>query len=135
MKVLVVDDDLMTRITLEGILSAYAEVHCCVDGKEAVGEHKSALDRGEPYDLICMDLLMPVMGGLEALGIIRQEEESRGRLRAQAAKVVITTASDDSDTISQAFRGLCDAYVVKPIDADQLLDVVHCLFPVEERSV
>jgi two-component system chemotaxis response regulator CheY len=135
MKVLVVDDDLMTRITLEGILCAYAEVHCCADGKEAVEEHKSALDRGEPYDLICMDLLMPVMGGLEALGIIRQDEESRGRLRAQAARVVITTASDDSDTISQAFRGLCDAYVVKPIDADQLLDVVHCLFPIEERSV
>jgi two-component system chemotaxis response regulator CheY len=134
MKVLVVDDDLMTRTLLEGVLSAYAKIQCCVDGKEAVDACKNALDRGEPFDLICMDLLMPVMGGIEALRIIRQEEEKRGRLRSHGAKVVITTASDDGDTISQAFRESCDAYVVKPIDTEQLIDVVHCLFPLEELS-
>lgn len=134
MKILVVDDDLMTRTLLEGVLSAYAEVQCCVDGREAVEACKGALDRGAPFDLICMDLLMPVMGGIEALRIIRHEEEQRGRLRPHGAKVVITTASDDSDTISKAFRELCDAYVVKPIDTEQLIDVVHCLFPIEELS-
>ena len=135
MKALVVDDDSITRMILQNILSVYAEVHSCVDGKEAVKEHKTALDRGEPYDLVCMDVLMPVMGGIEALRIIRREEECCGRIRPQATKVVITTAADDHDTIRQAFRELCDAYVVKPIDAGRLIDVVQCLFPIEGHSV
>ena len=67
MKALVVDDDLMTRIVLQEILSGYAEVHSCVDGSEAVLAYRRALERGEPYDLVCMDFLMPVMGGIEAL--------------------------------------------------------------------
>jgi len=135
MKALVVDDDLITRIVLQEILSGYAEVHSCVDGNEAVLAYKRAIARGEPYDLVCMDVLMPVMGGIEALKLIRQEEELHGRVRPRATKVVITTATDDKNTISQAFRELCDAYVVKPIDTEEMIDVVRCLFPIEERSM
>jgi two-component system chemotaxis response regulator CheY len=132
MKVLVVDDDLMARIVLREIFSCYAEVHCCVHGEEAVLAHRRALERGDPYDLIFMDVLMPVMGGIEALKAIRREEEQQGRLRPWAAKVVIATATDDQDTIDQAFRGLCDAYVVKPIDNGEMIDIVRCLFPLRE---
>ena len=133
MKALVVDDDLITRIVLQESLSVYAEVHSCVDGNEAVLAYKRAIERGEPYDLVCMDVLMPVMGGIEALKLIRREEELHGRTRPRATKVIITTAADDKKTISQAFRELCDAYVVKPIDTEEILDVVRCLFPIEER--
>jgi two-component system chemotaxis response regulator CheY len=134
MKALVVDDDLMTRIVLQEILSGYADVHSCMDGKEAVLAYRRALERGEPYDLVCMDVLMPVMGGIEALQLIRKEEELHGRYRPRATKVIITTASDDTDTISQAFRELCDAYVIKPVDVDEFTNVVGCLFPIERRA-
>jgi two-component system chemotaxis response regulator CheY len=133
MKALVVDDDLITRIVLQETLSAYAEVHSCVDGNEAVLAYRRALERNEPYDMVCMDVLMPVMGGIEALKLIRREEELRGRLSPVAAKVIITTAADDQNTISQAFRELCDAYIVKPIDTEELIDIVRCLFPLEEH--
>jgi two-component system chemotaxis response regulator CheY len=134
MKALVVDDDLVTRIVLQEILSLYADVHSCVDGNEAVVAYRRVLERGEPYDLVCMDVLMPVMGGIEALQLIRREEELRGRHRPLATKAVITTASDDTDTISQAFRELCDAYVIKPIDAEEFTNVIGCLFPIELRA-
>jgi two-component system chemotaxis response regulator CheY len=134
MKALVVDDDLMTRIVLQEILSGYAEVHSCVDGNEAVRLYSRALERGDPYDLVCMDLLMPVMGGIEALRLIRHEEERQGRHRPKATKVIITTASDDSDTINQAFRELCDAYIIKPVDAEEFTNVVQCLFPIQVRA-
>jgi two-component system chemotaxis response regulator CheY len=134
MKALVVDDDLITRIVLQEILSCYADVHSCVDGNEAVLAYRRALDRGDPYDLVCMDVLMPVMGGIEALQLIRREEELHGRYRPRATKVIITTASDDTDTISQAFRELCDAYVIKPVDAEEFTNVVGCLFPIELRA-
>jgi len=134
MKALVVDDDLTTRIVLQEILSRYGEVHSCVDGAEAVQACTRALDHGGPYDLICMDLLMPCMNGLEALKLIRQEEANRGRTRPRASKVIIATASDDTNSISAAFRELCDAYVVKPIDASELLNIVECLFPIQEQG-
>src|ERR1022692_3955250 len=114
MKALVVDDDLITRIVLQEILSGYAEVHSCVDGQEAVLAYRRALARGDPYDLVCMDVLMPVMGGIEALKLIRREEELHPRLRPRETKVIVTTATDDQNTIDQAFRELCDAYVIKP---------------------
>jgi two-component system chemotaxis response regulator CheY len=134
MKALVVDDDLITRIVLQEILSSYAEVHSCVDGSEAVVAFRRAIEHADPYDLICMDVLMPVMGGIEAIQLIRQEEERHGRYRPQATKVIVTTASDDTDTISQAFRELCDAYVIKPVDAGEFTNVVACLFPIELRA-
>jgi CheY-like chemotaxis protein len=95
--------------------------------------HSRALDHGHPYDLICLDLNMPVMGGLEALKLIRQEEERRGRTRPPAAKIVIATAAGDHDSISLAFHELCDAYLLKPIDGTELLNLVYCLCPVEKR--
>ena len=133
MKALVVDDDSINRIVLQEILSGYAEVQSCEDGNEAVLAYRRALDQGAPYDLVCMDVLMPVMGGIEALKLIRGEDELRGRPRSQAAKVIITTAADDNDTIGQAFRELCDAYIVKPIEADEIIDIVRWLFPLEEQ--
>jgi two-component system chemotaxis response regulator CheY len=135
MKALVVDDDLITRIVLQEILSGYADVHSCVDGNEAVLAYRRALGRGEPYDLICMDVLMPVMGGIEALKLIRREEERYSPLRPRLTKVIVTTAADDKETINRAFRELCDAYVVKPIDTGEILDIVRCLFPLEARTV
>lgn len=134
MKTLVVDDDLITRIVLQETLSGYGEVHSCVDGSEAVLAFRRAIERGDPYDLVCLDVLMPVMGGIEALQLIRREEELHGRYRPLATKVIITTASDDTNTISQAFRELCDAYVIKPVDAEEFTNVVACLFPIELRT-
>ena len=133
MKALVVDDDLGSRLILQEMLAPYAEVHSCADGSEALWASTRALERDVPYDLICMDLMMPEMGGLEALKLIRHEEARHGRYRPQATKVIIATAADDVDTIDKAFREMCDAYIVKPIDGTELLNLVHCLFPTEER--
>ena len=129
MKALIVDDDLTTRIVLQETLSRYGEVHTCVDGTEAVQACVSALDQGKPYDLICLDILMPTMGGLEALRLIREEERRGGS--PPRAKVIVATSSNDTGTITKAFSELCDAYIVKPIDAAELLNLVYCLCPIQ----
>lgn len=133
MKALVVDDDLTTRIVLQEILAPYAEVHSSVDGTEAVEACTRALECGNPYDLVCLDLNMPIMGGLEALKLIRQEEERHGHIRPHGAKFVIATAAAGHASISLAFRELCDAYLLKPIDGTELLNLLYCLCPMEEH--
>jgi two-component system, chemotaxis family, chemotaxis protein CheY len=129
MKVLVVDDDITSRLVLEDALSGCTEVHTCADGTDAVQAGRRALALGQPYDLICMDMLMPTMGGLEALRLIRQEEERRGRPRN--SKVIVITGSEDAGTIQNAFGELCDAYLVKPIDTNRFFDILECLCEVD----
>jgi two-component system chemotaxis response regulator CheY len=134
MKALVVDDELTTRIVLQEVLAPYTEVDSCDNGSEAVAACARQLEGGRPYDLVCLDLLMPNMSGLEALKLIRQEEEKHGLRRPGGSKVVITTAAGDRESIDSAFRQLCDAYLVKPIDATELLNLVYCLCPIDERT-
>ena len=57
--------------------------------------------------------------------MIREEEERLGRPRE--TKVIVITGSNESGDISQAFRRLCDAYIVKPIDTQDFLNLLMCL--------
>jgi two-component system chemotaxis response regulator CheY len=132
MKALVVDDDLTSRLVLEDVLSRFGRVDSCADGEEAVRAVHLALDQGDAYDVISLDLVMPTMHGLEALQRIREEEERQGQ--PHTAKVLVVTGSEDQASINQAFGRLCDAYIVKPIEVEGLLNVLACLCPVEEPS-
>lgn len=125
MKTLVADDDPTSRLVLEQIVCRYGDVESCADGVDAVRASHAALERGHPYDLICMDIYMPAMNGLEALQLIRQDEESFGR--PHAARVIVITSSEEAGNIERAFGKLCDAYLVKPVDGARLLDIVACL--------
>jgi two-component system, chemotaxis family, chemotaxis protein CheY len=132
MKAIVVDDDVTSRLVLDEALSRFGKVDTCGNGTEAIRMCREALGHGAPYDVICMDVHMPGMSGIEALQSIREEEEGCGVLGR--AKVIVITSSEDSGTIDEAFSQLCDAYIVKPIDTQAFLDVLECLRPVEGRS-
>jgi len=132
MKALVADDDATCRLVLEGLLAETAAVDACEDGRDAVRLALAALAGGVPYDLICIDILMPHMDGLEALQAIRMAEERSGRPRA--SKVVVVTGSEDVSDIRQAFGQLCDAYLVKPVEARRFFDLLECLCEVEREA-
>jgi two-component system chemotaxis response regulator CheY len=115
-KTLIVEDDFSSRLMLQEMLQDYGPVHIAANGKEAVCAAKAAMDGGRPYDLICMDILMPEMDGTQALRQIRTLEESRGISLADGAKVFMITGLNSSKDVMRAFSGSCDAYLLKPID-------------------
>ena len=121
MKALIVEDDFTSRLLLQEILHLYGVVHVAVNGREAVEAVRDAMDCGEPYDLVCLDIMMPVMDGREALEAIRASEEDRGITSSHGAKIFMTTALDHMKNVILAFRGLCDAYLFKPIEKEKLL--------------
>ncbi len=121
MKTLIVEDDAISRLLLQEILKRYGTAHAATNGKEAIEAVRSAMDNDEPFDLVCLDIMMPVMDGREALKEIRNLEESRGITSSRGAKIIMTTALDQLKEVSQAFQGLCDAYLVKPIQKAELL--------------
>lgn len=121
LRVLLVEDDFASRLLLQTFLSRYGECHVAVNGREAVEAFRSALERGQSYELVCMDIMMPEMDGREAVRHERALEEAHGILSTSGAKIIMTTAVSDIKEVSRCFQELCDAYIMKPIDLAQLL--------------
>lgn len=121
MKCLIVEDDFTSRLLLQKQLEHYGECHVAVNGIEAVKAVRMAMDMGEPYDLICLDIMMPEMDGQAALREIRGMEETHGILSTDGAKILMTTALNDIQNVSTAYCELADGYLVKPIERNQLV--------------
>jgi two-component system chemotaxis response regulator CheY len=121
LRVLLVDDDFSCRLLLQSFLSRYGECHVAVNGSEAVHAFEAALDQGQGYDLVCMDILMPRLDGREAVSQIRAFERGQGILPEHGAKVFMTTTVAEVRHVIHSFQALCDAYLMKPVDLGQLL--------------
>ena len=120
MKTLIVEDDFTSRLLLQELLKGYGPVHIAVNGNEALDAVQKALEADEPYDLICLDIMMPEMDGQEALRKIRSIEEDRGIFSSEGSKIMMTTVMADLKNVSTAYMNLCDAYLTKPIQKSVL---------------
>ena len=63
MKILIVEDDFASRKFMMDYMSKYGECDGTVDGSEAVEAFMMAREDDEPYDLVCLDIMMPSMDG------------------------------------------------------------------------
>ncbi|MBF0457267.1 MAG: response regulator [Nitrospirae bacterium] len=124
MRILIADDDFNNRTVLQGMLTGYGDCDVVVTGKEALEAFILAHEEKNPYDLICLDIMMPVMDGNEALVKMRAYEEHMGLLvPSEQAKIVMTTALDHPKDIIKAFyKGGCTAYLTKPITKKALVE-------------
>lgn len=132
MKTLIVEDDFLSRSLLSTLLSEFGICHVAVNGQEALNAVERGLVENDPYDLICLDIMMPVMDGQQALQKIRRLEEQHGIGGLDTAKVIMVTAADDSKNIMKAFRqGQCEAYLTKPLDREKLITHIRDLGLIE----
>jgi two-component system chemotaxis response regulator CheY len=109
------------------LLAPYGDCQAVQNGKEAVEAFRVAKAAGSGYDLICLDIEMPEMNGQATLKHIRALEQTYGVLRDKHVKVIMTTALDDVDNVMAAYKGSCDAYLVKPFNPDRLVDQLRKL--------
>ena len=119
MKILLAEDDFVTRKYMSNFLSKYGECDVTVDGMEAVDAFLMAMEDGEPYDLVCLDIMMPVMDGYQALVGIRNLEKEHGISDDKAVKVIMTTALNEEKNVKMAFELGCTIYSGKPIDQER----------------
>lgn len=116
MKILIAEDDFASRKYMLHFLSKYGEVDVTVDGLEALEAYTMALDAKEPYQLVCLDIMMPNSDGYQALKEIRALEKERGITKENEAKIIMTTALTEGRNVNKAFDLGCEAYAGKPID-------------------
>lgn len=119
MKILLAEDDFASRKFMDKYLSQYGDCDITVDGEEAVDAFMMALDDEEPYDLVCLDVMMPVLDGYQVLKAIRGIESQRKISKHNCVKVIMTTALNEERNVKKAFELGCEAYCGKPIDVDK----------------
>jgi two-component system chemotaxis response regulator CheY len=125
LRALIVEDDFISRKILQKFLAPYGECDIAVTGTEAVKAFMLAIDGGKPYDLICLDVMMPEMDGLEVLRTIRDKERDMGVGDKKGTKIIMTTALDSpKDVIEAYYHGGCTDYLVKPVDIQKLLSLL-----------
>jgi len=115
MRVLIVEDNPTNQRLLSNMLSGVAVCDIARDGQEGVEFYQKALTNNKPYDLICLDVMMPVMDGHKALAEIRRIEQENQVPPDRLVKILMTTAVNSPSSIDGARETGCDGYLVKPI--------------------
>jgi two-component system chemotaxis response regulator CheY len=127
MKTLIAEDDFTSRLLLQEFLKSYGECHIAVNGKEAVDAVRVALEANDPYELICLDIMMPEMDGHAALKEIRRMERAADIAWPNHVRIVMTTALADLPSVVNAIRGKCDFFLAKPVRKAKLLEELRKL--------
>jgi len=125
MKTLIVEDEPVTRIFYEKLFSEYGPTVGVGTAEEAEQLIKKATSEGDPFDLICLDIKLPKMSGLELLHRLRAHNATGQG--GKSPKILMVTAYGDLKYSSEAFAEGCDGYVVKPVDQVKIREKLKSL--------
>ena len=115
LNVLVVDDNQINRILVNKVLKKWGTtVDFAENGQEAVNKIETNMN----YDVVLMDVHMPIMGGLEATQIIRAKPETY----FQQLPIVALTASMLSNEVNQMTQSGMNDFILKPFEPKTLYD-------------
>jgi DNA-binding NarL/FixJ family response regulator len=112
---LLVDDQALFREGLRILLSVHGDLE--VAGEAANGKEAVELTAELKPDVILMDLRMPVLDGVEATRLVRQEHP-------QTAVIVLTTFDDD-ENVFEALRAGAAGYLLKDVSSEKLVEAIR----------
>ncbi|MCE1227291.1 MAG: bacteriohemerythrin [Geobacteraceae bacterium] len=126
LKVLVAEDNVINRLLMVRLLRKLGHQTCeAEDGKTAVEQIRNG-----SFDLILMDIQMPVMSGEEALATIREIEQGRG----DHIPIIALTAHALNHTRDHLLAVGFDGFLPKPLDINKLIVMLKELFPEHYRE-
>ncbi len=121
MKTLVVDDNIMNRESMQAIMKPFGQVRASSNGHEALDFFKRAIEMGNPFDIVLLDIAMPEISGLEVLVQIRQIEDENIVPEKKQAKVLMVTSHSQKDLVIASKNSGCDGYIIKPFKSEVIL--------------
>lgn len=127
MRILIAEDDLTSRLFMNKFLSKYGKCDLAINGLEAIDLVAEAVKSDAYYDLICLDIMMPKVDGIKALKTIREIESTNLAQGEKPAKIIMTTALNDKETVEESYQYGCEAYAWKPIDVEKFRQVLQNL--------
>lgn len=120
MKILIAEDDFASRKFIMNHMSRYGECDGTVDGQEAVEAFVMAREDNEPYDLLCLDVMMPEMDGYQVIKTVREIEEESGIAPKDRVKIIMMTALSAEKNVKMAFELGATVYCAKPVNVERL---------------
>ncbi|MGA2881600.1 MAG: ATP-binding protein [Bryobacteraceae bacterium] len=121
-RILVAEDTEDNRLLLEHYLRGQpVKLRIAANGQEAY----DAIQRGEQFDLILMDIDMPVMDGFTATKKIRAWQQSKG----MGTPIIALSADAMQEAVRASMDAGCVAHVAKPIDRETLLNTIRRYAP------
>lgn len=134
MRVLVVEDEKVSSKMLEGILKPYGVCVSSESSEDGFELFMTALEAGEPFDVICLDVGLPGLDGIELLDEIRHTEEEKGIIGEAGAKVFVVSGACDLNTFVDASEAGCTTFLCKPIDAKKILSELRRFKLIQEAK-
>lgn len=125
LKILIAEDDMVSRKLLFKVLQEYGECDAVVNGIEAIDAFLLSIKEKQQYDLICLDIMMPKADGIQVLKTIR-DLEKQYKIK-KSSKIIMVTALSETEVVDDSFEKGADAYATKPIDLDKLIEVMRNL--------
>ena len=120
MKILIAEDEFTCRKLLQIYLSQYGQCFSAGNGLEAIEAIEQSIIENDPYDLVCMDIMMPEIDGLETIKKIREIENNNGISGLHGVKIIVVTTKGLPEDIFEAFRAGCEGYLIKPVLREDL---------------
>ena len=122
-KTLVVDDSsialLMTGYMLNKM--GIVDITEAEDGLQALDKFSQAVQNGTPYSLVFLDIVMPKLGGQEALRRMRAIEAEAGITEENRSVIIMATSLHSTEDMMNALiEGDCSDYLVKPFKAEDV---------------
>ena len=123
LNILAVDDHLPNLIVLEALLGDInVKTTKAQSGQEALQIIQDRIQQGaEPFDLIFMDIQMPVMSGIDTTRAIRSLEST---IEGMKIPIIALTAHALADEKEKLLKVGMDDYVTKPIQMDQIIQIL-----------
>ena len=117
-KVLIVEDNLVNQNLLKSFLKGYSsEIHSSLNGKDGLEKVENAINAQDPYDIIFMDLQMPVMNGVDATKSIRKKWEPDNQ-----PYIIACTASVMIEEVDEIMAAGANYHIAKPFKKKDLTD-------------
>jgi DNA-binding NarL/FixJ family response regulator len=132
MRIIMIDDIMMNILVMKQAAKSLGTVDGFQDTQAGLAAIRDAYQRGEPYDLLFLDILMPTRNGLEVL----KDAQALGAEfpPTNRTKVVMVTSSAERESFTQAMHLGAAGYILKPFQPTRILDEVHRLMEGRDRS-
>ncbi|MCD4721340.1 MAG: HDOD domain-containing protein [Desulfobacula sp.] len=122
MKILIVDDENISRTILLKKMELIGECTAVDDSLNALELYDKAVKNKEPFDLITLDVSMPKMDGRQLLQLIRKKEKALKIIKKDRVKIIMVSSRMNMSIIKECIKLGCDGYISKPVNKYQLLE-------------
>lgn len=121
MRILVVDDDFLTRSQLKALLSRYGDCDAVPNGELAYEMVVAAHKEECPYSLVTMDIGMPDVDGREVVELIRRWEfEHEIPRKGKETVILMVSCKTSGEEVFSSFRKGCEGFITKPATPEKI---------------